>query len=188
MIDELLQDVHRLRNEAQGRRREARKRELDRNQRDRLLAQAAAGFQAAITALERGLRTVRRTQSQHTVDLCRILQALSQTYASLGGTRRDAKDFKAAAEQYDRGNDYEEERRKNCRRFIYDSENLGHDTFNMLQRRIVRLLDDGSRLIEPEFVAELDAVGKELDQGIRRRTQGQLGIGRSRALYVPEAA
>jgi len=176
MIDEGVQNARRLRNAAQGRRREARECRIGSPERDRLLAEAANSLQDAIEDLERRLRTVRRTTTQHTVDLCRILQALSQTYGSLGATRRDARDYRAAAEHYDRGNAYEAERRLGCRRFVYDDEILGHDTYNMLQRLIVRLLDHPSLLREPDFIADLNAVSDELRQEVSEGRNDSWGL------------
>lgn len=95
MIDELLKSAEQLRSDAQEKRRKAR-RETVQAKRDLLFNDAAVEFQKAITALERGLRTVRRKQDGYTPDVCRVLEALSQSYGSLGGTWRDAGDRQRA--------------------------------------------------------------------------------------------
>lgn len=160
MIDELLDRVTQIRNDAQDLRRKGRK-EPDPTKRKRLFDAAAAEFRKAITALERGLRTLRRQQDGFTSDVCRVLEALSQSYGSLGGTWRDAGDRAKARRWYDDGNEYEQERRDNCG---------ARDTYNMLQRLIVRLLDEPERIDQPEFVAELSTVRDEIER--------QVGAGR----------
>lgn len=156
MIDELLERAVRDRNDAQDLRRKAREKE-DQGERDQLFADAASRFQNVISDLERGLRTVRRQQEPYTRDVCRILEALSQTYGSFGGTWRDAGDLLRAEEQYMKGNEYEEERRRNC---------AAKDTYNMLQLLIVRLLIEPARIRQADFVADLKAVRDELERQV----------------------
>jgi hypothetical protein len=157
MSDELVDRATQIRNDAQDLRRKGRK-EPDPDARKELFDGATAELQKAITALERGLRTLRRQQSGFTPDVCRVLEALSQSYGSLGGTWRDAGNRDQARQWYDKGNEYEEERRKHCGAL---------DTYNMLQRLIVRLLDDPSRIGQPEFVAELGTVRDEIERQVK---------------------
>ena len=161
MIDQVLEAVKKQRGDGQDLRRRARAAE-DPKDRNRLFDSARDEFQKAIDALERTLRMVRRSEVNYTNDVCRLIEALSQTYGSLGGTLRDAGRFKDAIRMYDKGNTFEEERREHCVR---------NDTYNMLQRLIVRILDDATCLEESEFRAELDAVRIEID--------GQVENGRS---------
>jgi hypothetical protein len=156
MFDELLQNVTQLRNNAQDERRKARGK-ADHNERKRLFEAAAAGFSSAILALEKGLRVARRQKAGYTPDVCRLLEALSQTYGSLGGTWRDAGDRGLAREKYDKGNEYEELRRLHCG---------AKDTYNMLQRLVVRILEVPGRLHEPDFVKEMNAVRQEIDKEV----------------------
>lgn len=160
MIDDLVQSVAKFRSDAQDNRRKARK-ETDAAKRERLFHAAVEDFQKAISYLERGLRTVRRQQEGYTKDVCALLELLSQSYGSLGGTWRDAGDRQRAMEQYDKGNEYEEERRQNCG---------AKDTYTMLQRLVIRLLIDPSRLEQPEFMAELNQVREEIE---RQRDSGR---------------
>jgi tetratricopeptide (TPR) repeat protein len=170
MIDELLKSAEQLRSDAQEKRRKAR-RETVQAKRDLLFNDAAVEFQKAITALERGLRTVRRKQDGYTPDVCRVLEALSQSYGSLGGTWRDAGDRQRARGLYDKGNDYEEERRRNC---------AAKDTYNMLQRLIIRLLIKPALIGQSDFVAELNLVRKEIER--------QVGAGRDDSWALADLA
>lgn len=170
MIDELLESVAQHRSDAQDLRRKGRK-EKEQAQRDRLFRAAAEEFQKAIAALERGLRTVRRQQDAYTQDVCRVLEALSQSYGSLGGTWRDAGDRPRAIDLYDRGNAYEEERRRNC---------AARDTYNMLQRLIVRLLTEPALIERADFVADLNAVREEIER--------QVGAGRDDSWALADLA
>ena len=156
MFDELLQQVTQLRSNAQDKRRSARA-ATDQAGRKRLFDAAAVEFTAAIVALERGLRTARRQQQGYTADVCRLLEALSQTYGSLGGTWRDAGERAQAREKYDKGNEYEEQRRQHCG---------AKDTYNMLQRLVIRILEAPKRLDEPEFLAEMNAVRQEIEREV----------------------
>ena len=157
MIDGLLASVAQMRNNAQDLRRRGRA-ESDPEKQAKLLAQAADGFMKSIAVLERGLRTARREQEKYSRDVCRVLEVLSQTYGSLGGTRRDARDLGQAQVCYDKGDEYEEERRRNC---------SAKDTYNMLQRLIVRLLLDPAELERAPFVAQLNDVRQEIERQVR---------------------
>lgn len=157
MVDELLESAAQIRIDAQALRRKARKAENP-NERDRLFQAAADEFQKAITALERGLRMVRRQQDGYTREVCRVLEALSQSYGSLGGTWRDVGDRSQAEEHYKKGNAYEEERRRNC---------AAKDTYNMLQLLIIRLLIEPARIRQAAFMAELNAVREEIERQVK---------------------
>jgi tetratricopeptide (TPR) repeat protein len=170
MIDELLETVARHRSDAQDFRRMGRK-QSGRAKRNQLFRAAAADFEKAITVLEQGLRAVRRRQDGYTQDICRLLEALSQSYGSLGGTWRDARDYKKSIKLYDKGNDYEEERRRNC---------YARDTYNMLQRLIVRLLAEPALLTRPDFIKELNTV--------RREIQSQVDAGRDDSWALADLA
>ena len=158
MIDELVDTTEQLRNDAQDLRRQGRD-ESD-PEKGAVLFRAAEGeFRKAITLLERGLRTLRRTEAGYSEQVCRVLAALSRSYGSLGGTLRDAGDLDQARSNYDKGNVYEEERRKKC---------AAHDTYNMLQRLIIRLLIDPALLGTRGFVDDLRAVGHEIERSGRK--------------------
>jgi len=156
VIDELLQSVAQLRSDGQSFRRDALN-ATDNAEGERLFKSAADTYQKAISILERGLRTIRRHQDGYTNDVCRLLEPLSQTYGSLGGTWRDAKRFDLAQEFYDRGNDYEEERRKYCG---------AKESYNLLQRLIVRLLEDPGRVHEHDFITKLNLVREEIQRQV----------------------
>jgi predicted ATPase len=156
MIDELLERAVQDRSDAQALRRKARE-TVNEAERAHLFQDAADGFQRAITTLERGLRTVRRQQDGYTSDVCRVLEAISQTHGSLGGTWRDARNLAQAEEQYRKGNEYEGERRRNC---------AAKDTYNMLQLLIIRLLIEPARITQADFVADLNAVRAEIQRQV----------------------
>jgi hypothetical protein len=156
MIDELLERAVQDRNDAQDLRRKAREK-VDQAERDHLFRIAAGEFQKIIATLERGLRTVRRQQDGYTSDVCRLLEGISQTYGSWGGTWRDAGNLLEAEEQYKKGNEYEEERRRNC---------AAKDTYNMLQLLIVRLLIDPARIRQADFLADLNLVRVEIERQV----------------------
>jgi len=157
MIDELLASATRQRNDALALRREAREAP---EKRQELLEAAAETFGKAIASLERLLRTVRRNPGAGGQDECRILEVLSQSLGSLGGTYRDMRDHKQAILTYDRGNEYEEERRQKCK---------AKDTYNLLQRLIVRLLDNPALVREVAFLDQLravrDVIQRQVDEG-----------------------
>jgi tetratricopeptide (TPR) repeat protein len=158
MIDELLASVAQLRSNAQDLRRKGRD-ESDPEKGTALLDAAAEEFKKAITVLERGLRTLRRRrQAGYSREVCRVLEALSQSYGSLGGTCRDAGDRTQARDYYDKGDAYEKERRSKC-----DAK----DTYNMLQRLIIRLLIEPTLLGQSSFVADLHNVREEIERQVR---------------------
>lgn len=156
MFEELLQRVVQLRSNAQDQRRKARG-ITDPAERARLFEAAAAEFLTAILDLEKGVRNARRQQPGYSKDVCRLLEALSQTYGSLGGTFRDAGDRSRAREKYDQGNEYEEQRRQHC---------SAKDTYNMLQRLVIRILEVPGRLQEPAFIKDMNAVREEIDREV----------------------
>jgi hypothetical protein len=170
VIDEILMDAAQFRSDGQDLRRKARKEEST-AVRNQLFDAAAAEFQKAITTLERGLRTVRRQQDGYTRDVCRVLEALSQSYGSMGGTRRDAGDRLEAQKQYEKGNEYEEERRQHCG---------AKDTYNLLQRLVIRAL------IAPDCVKE-DGFLKEIN-GVREEIERQVNSGRDDSWALADLA
>jgi hypothetical protein len=157
MIEELLATVAQLRSDAQDLRRQGRN-AGGQKEATHFFDEAAKEFKNAITLLERGLRMLRREQGGYSRDVCRVLEVLSQSYGSLGGTWRDAGDLQQAVKLYDKGNDYEEERRRNC---------AAKDTYNMLQRLIIRLLAEPTLLQTRDFVAALNKVRLELERQVR---------------------
>lgn len=156
MIDDLLKSVAKLRSDGQDFRRKALK-ETKQTEREPLFNSATANFEKAISLLETALRSVRRQQSGYTPDVCRLLEPLSQTYGSLGGTYRDARNLARAQDFYDQGNGYEEQRRRYC-----DAK----DSYNLLQRLVVRLLEDPGRALQPDFMAQLNAVREEIQRQV----------------------
>jgi hypothetical protein len=178
MIEELLAKATRLRSDAQDDRRTARKKETPRAERDEKFEAARMKFQEAIDSLERGLRTIRRQQTGYTPDVCRVLESLSQSYGSLGGTWRDAGDRERARDLYDKGNEYEEERRRNC---------AAKDTYNMLQRLVIRILIDPTLLEQPEMKADLNAVREEIKRTKREDSWALADLALAGFLYGDEA-
>lgn len=166
MIQELTESVDRLRDEAQAARKEARQ-SADPAKREQLFASAREKFESAIRRLERGLRNVRRDQKEHSLDACAVLERLSQTYGSLGGTFRDFALTKAdqerqkmlaeARSQYKQGNTYEDERRIHCGAL---------DTYNMLQLLVVELLGNKALINDHKFVTNLQGVQQELERQV----------------------
>lgn len=166
MIQELTESVDQLRDEAQADRKDARQ-SADPAERERLFASARVKFESAIRRLERGLRNVRRDQKEHSSDACTVLERLSQTYGSLGGTLRDFALTKAnqerqkmlaeARSQYEQGNMYEDERRKHCSAL---------DTYNMLQLLVVELLGNATLIDDHEFRMKLQEVQNELERQV----------------------
>jgi hypothetical protein len=153
-VSDLLEKATTLRNNAQDARRNARKQTAP-NERMRLFNEAAVDFQQAIAELERGLRSIRRKQKGYNSNVCSVLEAISQSYGSLGGTWRDAGDLEKAQSFYDRGNDYEGERREKC---------SAKDTYNMLQRLIIRTLRNPELANDPEFRKVIDEVRVEIEK------------------------
>jgi len=166
MIQELTESVDQLRDEAQAARKAARQ-SADPAKREQLFASAREKFESAIRHLERGLRNVRRDQKERSSDACAVLERLSQTYGSLGGTLRDFALTKAdqerqkmlaeARSQYEQGNTYEDERRKHCGAL---------DTYNMLQLLVVELLGNAALINDHEFETKLRGVQKELERQV----------------------
>ena len=153
-VQDLLERATTLRHTAQNARRNARK-ETAPEERSRLFNDAAVDFQQAITDLEQGLRTLLRQQENYNVNVCGILEALSQTYACLDGTWRDARDLNEAEKFYDIGSEYERKRRINCG---------AKDTYNMLQRLIVRALRKPALVNDAKFLEEIEEVRTELQR------------------------
>jgi hypothetical protein len=167
MIQELTAGVDQLRDEGQAARKAARK-VAEPAEREPLFRTAIEKFEHAIRRLERGYRGVQREQaSRYSTDECAVLERLSQTYGSLGGTWRDFALTKPGPEreemlgkaqaQYHRGNEYEEERRKFCGAL---------DTYNMLQVLVVELLGNAALINDHEFVAKLRDVQKEVERQV----------------------
>lgn len=166
MIKELTGSVDQLRDEAQAARKAARQ-SADPAKKEQLFASAREKLESAIRRLERGLRNVRRDQKEHSSDACAVLERLSQTYGSLGGTLRDFALTKAdqerqkmlaeARSQYEQGNAYEDERRKHCGAL---------DTYNMLQLLVVELLGKAALINDHEFETKLRGVQKELERQV----------------------
>jgi hypothetical protein len=166
MIQELTESVDQLRDEAQADRKAARQ-SADPATKEQLFTSAKEKFEGAIRRLERGLRNVRRDQKEHSSDACAVLERLSQTYGSLGGTLRDfaltkegparKKMLGEARSQYEQGNTYEDERRNHCGAL---------DTYNMLQVLVVELLGNGTLIDDHEFKTKLQGVRKELERQV----------------------
>jgi len=165
MSKEVLQSVSLARADAQALRRKARS-ERDEEKRKGSFDAAVATFEGAVALLRRTLRALRRNQSGYTPEICAILESLSQTYGSLGGTWRDAGDFSRAIELYDQGNEIEEERRRNCD---------ARDSYNLLQRLVVRLLRASTQggqtsaetlMKHEEFARELQAARSEIERQV----------------------
>jgi|SRR6516162_2766995 len=166
MIQELTESIDHLRDEAQADRKAARQ-SADPATREQLFTRAKEKFESAKRRLERGLRNVRRDQEKHSSDACAVLERLSQTYGSLGGTLRDfaltkvdqerRKILAEARSQYEQGNTYEDERRKHCGAL---------DTYNMLQVLVVELLGNSALVKDHEFETKLQGVRKELERQV----------------------
>jgi hypothetical protein len=182
MFEELRQQTAQLRSDAQDLRRKARKAPTQ-PARYEQFKQAAAKFKEAIDVLERGLRQLRRQGgASPPPDMCKLLELVSQTYGSLGGTWRDAGDLSAALAQYETGDRYEEERRTHCH---------AQDSYNMVQRRVVRLLMEPRLLEHPAFMEDMNRVlatiVTQFDRG-RADTWGLADLVLMRILCGAEAA
>jgi tetratricopeptide (TPR) repeat protein len=154
MNRQAVQDVTALRLEAKSLRRDAQQKGLDEGTRARLLEDAEAALTTAISALKRELR-VSGKQSLTASERGKLRELLSSTIGSLGGTYRDAKDYDRAITAYEEGNTIEETRRQED----------GHlDSYNLVQRLVVRLLKNPERLDDAAFKAQLEAVDRELDR------------------------
>jgi tetratricopeptide (TPR) repeat protein len=156
MNEQLVKDVTVRRLEAQGWRRDARKLPHDDPERKLLLEKAARTLMRAISTLKRELQTI-EGQPVEQKEKATLRELLSQTWGSLGGTYRDAKDYEKALNSYSDGNEVEEKRRR-------EDGVLGLDSYNMVQRLIVQLRKDPAQLNEEEFLNELDSARKELDR------------------------
>jgi hypothetical protein len=133
MNPELLNRVSRLRNDAKDARTKKK------------FTIAIMKLEEAIEDLKDELSAVRRSSA----DKCQILKELSESYGSLGGTRRDSRELHKALDCYNEGNKYEEERRRDCN---------AQDTYNLLQRLVIQLLIDPACIEQPDFVNELKCV------------------------------
>ena len=131
-IENTLDEVSRIRSDAQDMRKSAREQlaKGDANA-SRSFQNAAEKFQEAVIRLRGELRSFRRKYPDNSPEVCGLLELLSQTYGSQGGTYRDAGDFKRAIECYDQGYKIELERITQCQR---------KDSYNLLQRLVVRIL------------------------------------------------
>ena len=159
MNRQAIEDAMAQRLEAKSLRRDAQK-ESDPKARVALLEDAEAALQAAISTLRRELRAGER-QALTRSERAELRELLSSTMGSLGGTYRDAKDYVRAIKAYDDGNDIEQERRTED----------GHlDSYNLVQRLVVRLLQKPELRKDMPFKAELEKVERELD---RQRSLGR---------------
>jgi hypothetical protein len=153
MSKQTIQDVTALRLEAKSFRRDAQK-QRDAKARVRLLKKAESALTGAISMLQRELRVAAR-QPISDGERGELRELLSSTIGSLGGTYRDAKDYDRAIQAYDEGNVVEETRRRED----------GHlDSYNLVQRLVVRLLKDQTLLADATFRVELETVDRELDR------------------------
>jgi len=107
-----------------------------------------------------------------------LLEALSQTYGSLAGNWRDARDYAQARAKYDAGNTAEEERRTRCRHL---------DSYNLLQRLVVRLLEEPKDLERDEAIVD----GRSLEAALaaaRSVIAGQVEAGRQDSWALADLA
>jgi hypothetical protein len=162
--------VDQRRNDAQALRLQARQ-ETDPAKRQQLLKDAVEKLQGAVDLLEDNLDSIRSQHEGYTDDVCLILKNLSQTYGSLGGTWRDARDWDKAKQQYEIGNRYEEERRQHCK---------AQDTYNLLQLRVVQILEAPKLLDSDDFQKEL--------QGVRTEIENQVKAGRNDSWALADQA
>jgi tetratricopeptide (TPR) repeat protein len=142
--------------------------------RDGKYEDAARVFDAAIKRLERELRGLRLGTTPDQPMICEVLELLSQTCGSLAGNWRDAgrsdrRYYAEAIKWYDKGNEYEEERRTKC----------GHlDSYNLLQRLVVRLLDNREALASGEPSVDGKSMKSALEE-VQREIERQIGAGRN---------
>jgi hypothetical protein len=129
----------------------------DRNR--RLFAEARERLEGTIDTLLDALSEVRETESRHSESACTLLEQISLTYGTLGGTYRDEKKLEEAIKCYDKGNEYEQERRVDCKRA---------DSYNLLQRLVVRLLLNPKCLEDPDFVVTLNAARSVIDDQVEK--------------------
>src|SRR5262245_36283734 len=159
MNQQVIADVRKWRLEAQSQRREARTAPAA-EARQQSLEQAVAGLTRAISALKRELRAV-KDQPGAQEDRAKLRELLSQTLGSLGGTYRDGKDYPAAIRYYDEGNEVEDLRRK---------EDGALDTYNLVQRLVVRLLDSSGKMtdeVRQDLRSAQDELGRQNKRGRR---------------------
>jgi hypothetical protein len=178
MTNEVLESVRAARSDAQDLRRKARG--APAHERSALFDQATARFEGAVTTLKRTLRTLRREQSGYSPDVCRVLEALSQTLGSQGGTYRDARNFTRALELYEEGNRFEEERRRHCG---------ARDSYNLLQRLVVELLQasaSGGRSTASALMQEASFANRL--QEARQEIERQVDAGRTDSWALADLA
>lgn len=150
MTNPVIDRVEGLRLTAQNDRRKARELPLHSQERRALLARAEDSLKEAISESQTELESDELPPNIRS----KLVALLSQTWGSLGGTRRDAKDYEAALEAYETGNKIEEERR-----------NLGDpDSYNLVQRMVVRILAKTSLIDDEAFRSELAGVEAELER------------------------
>jgi hypothetical protein len=142
------------RNEAQSDRASAKRKwaEGDLAAAQQLFEDAVAKHQQAIRLLRRALRASRRAPKGNEREELALLRLLSQTQGALGGTWRDAsrlynrteedadkvnQALQEAIKAYDEGYHIEKERKQ-----LYQDD----DSYNLLQRLVVRLLCDSRAL------------------------------------------
>ncbi len=154
MNKQVTQEITALRLEAKSLRRDAQAKGLDAGTRAGLLEEAETALMSAISILKRELRTI-ETESPTASERGEVRELLSTTIGSLGGTYRDAKDYDRAIRAYEEGNAIEEIRRR---------EDAHLDSYNLVQRLVVRLLKDPELLDDPSFKTEIEAVDRELDR------------------------
>jgi tetratricopeptide (TPR) repeat protein len=167
MNKQIVKDVTALRLEANIARRDAQQ-EADPAKRTEHLAKAMAALNRAIGMLNRELRVAEK-QSLSAADRGALREMLSSTIGSLGGTYRDAKDYDKALEQYNKGNAVEDARRK---------EDGALDSYNLVQRQVVRLLKDPALVTDDGFRADLADVDRELER--------QSSLGRSDSWFIAD--
>jgi tetratricopeptide (TPR) repeat protein len=131
-VQNILDEISRIRSEAQDMRNSACE-QLAKGDADasRSFHNAVEKFQEAVIRLRGELRASRRKYRENSPEVCALLELLSQTYGSQGGTYRDAKDFQSAIECYDQGYKIELKRITECQH---------KDSYNLLQRLVVRIL------------------------------------------------
>jgi tetratricopeptide (TPR) repeat protein len=132
-IQHTLDEISLIRSDAQKMRKRAREQRAndDNTSASRSFNNAAEKFQDAITRLRGELRAFRRESPGSSPEVCRLLELLSQTYGSQGGTYRDAEDLVKAIKCYDEGYKIELKRITECQHI---------DSYNLLQRLVVRIL------------------------------------------------
>jgi hypothetical protein len=94
-IQNTLDEISLIRSDAQKMRKRAREQRAndDNTSASRSFNNAVEKFQDAITRLRGELRAFLRESPESSPEVCRLLELLSQTYGSQGGTYRDAEDL-----------------------------------------------------------------------------------------------